>query len=479
MEYKVLTTKEVDVMKKTFLLVILCLFVFSLDNEVFAEVKDHSVIKPIPGSTLDSHHSQYNNYNAYTFRYKENGKRVEKTVKGKYWKLDYEFLKKDGKRDESVSSLEMSENFKQAALEKGGEVLGEDAHNLIFTLTSDGKKLWIHLQPGIWKGFYRLHIVEEKSFKKKLTFGAEEIKKQLDEKGHVAIYGILFDIDKASLKPESEKPLQEIVKLMRNYPDLKLEVQGHTDNQGSADYNRDLSQRRAETVKTYLTTYGTDVSRLVAKGYGLSQPVALNDTEEGRAKNRRVELVKKESLESGAIEIKQSGDEQAPNVPTGEFFALVDAADKSYRTGNRIETVENLKKAVLSIWDEVPLTAGNIRLVSDTKNYAIKRNNIYRKGEPIYITAQIFGHQLKKVGDSYHINITTDFLVLDDAGKILGGQKEVLKFNDISPIPVTDFSLDLTYTLTGATAGIYKFQTTVNDKNSAKSTKFENEIEIR
>ena len=77
------------------------------------------------------------------------------------------------------------------------------------------------------------------------------IKKQLDEKGHVAIYGILFDVDKASLKPESQKPLQEIVKLMRNYPDLKLEVQGHTDNQGSADYNRDLSQRRAETVKTY------------------------------------------------------------------------------------------------------------------------------------------------------------------------------------------------------------------------------------
>jgi hypothetical protein len=175
-------------MKREFWLIVLSLFVFSLGNEVFAEVKDHPVIKPIPGSTLDSHHSQYNNYNAYTFRYKENGKRVEKTVKGKYWKLDYEFLKKDGKRDESVSSLEMSENFKQAALERGGEVLGEDARNLIFTLISDGRKLWVHLQPGIWKGFYRLHIVEEKSFKKKLTFGAEEIKKQLDEKGHCSTW---------------------------------------------------------------------------------------------------------------------------------------------------------------------------------------------------------------------------------------------------------------------------------------------------
>jgi len=331
----------------------------------------------------------------------------------------------------------------------------------------------------MWKGFYRLHIVEEKSFKKKLSFGAEEIKKQLDEKGHVAIYGILFDVDKASLKPESQKPLQEIVKLMRNYPDLKLEVQGHTDNQGSADYNRDLSQRRAETVKTFLTTYGTDASRLEAKGYGLSQPVASNDTEEGRAKNRRVELVRKETLGSGPIKIKSSGDEQTPDVPTSEFSALVDAADKSYKTGSKIETVEILKRAVLSIWEEVPLTAGNNRLVSDTKNYTTKKNNVYRKGEPIYITAQIFGHQLKKVGDSYHINITTDFLVYDDAGKVLGGQKGVLKFNDISPIPITDFSLDLTYTLTGAPPGSYKFQTTVNDKNSGKSTKFENKIEIR
>jgi hypothetical protein len=86
---------------------------------------------------------------------------------------------------------------------------------------------------------------------------------------------------------------------------------------------------------------------------------------------------------------------------------------------------------------------------------------------------------LKKVGDSYHINITTDFLVSDDAGKVLGGQKDVIKFNNISPIPMTDFSLDLTYTLTGAPAGIYNFQTTVNDKNSTKSTKFETTIEVR
>jgi hypothetical protein len=255
---------------------------------------------------------------------------------------------------------------------------------------------------------------------------------------------------------------------MRNYPGLKIEIQGHTDNQGSADYNQDLSQRRAQTVKTYLVANGTDDSRLAAKGYGFSQPVASNDTKEGRAKNRRVELVK-----------KASGDIQAHSVLDSDFAALIDAADKSYRTGNRIETAENLKKAVLSIWDEIPLTVRNVRLVSDTKNYATKNNNVYHKGEPIYITSQIFGHKLKKVGDSYHINITADFLVSDDAGKVLGGQKDIIQFNNISPIPMTDFSLDLTYSLTGAPAGIYNIQTTVNDKNSTHSTKFENKIEIR
>jgi len=466
-------------MKKEIGLFVLSLFVFSLGNEVFAEVKDHPVIKPIPGSTLDSSYSEYINYNAYTYKYEQDGESVESKVKGKNWKLDYQFLKEDGNRDESVSVLEILENYRQAALEKGGKILKEGDRDLIFTLISEDKKIWVHLKAGSWKGWYRLNIIEEKGFVQKLVFGAEEIKKQLDEKGHVAIYGILFDVDKASLKPASEKPLQEIVKLLRDYPDLKLELQGHTDNQGSADYNRDLSQRRAESVKAYLIAYGTDTSRLEAKGYGLSQPVASNDTEEGRAKNRRVELVRKETSGTGQLGIKLSEGDNPSNAADTDFAALVDAADKSNSTGDRIEAVENLKKAILSIWDDVPLTARNIRLVSDLKNYTSKKDNVYRKGETIYITSQLLGHGLKRIGDTYQINITTDFLVSDETGKVLGGQEEVYKFDHTSPIPNTEFSLDLTYTLTGLPGGFYKIQTKINDKNSAKSTTFENIIEIR
>ena len=367
-------------MKRTFLLVVLSLFVFSLDNGVFAEGEDHPVIKPVPGST--AFYPKYKRFHAYTFRYEENGKKIEKKVKGEYWQFEYKYLLKNGKIDDSVSALETIENFKQAAIEKDGKILKETDSELIFTLLlPDERKLWAQVYCNGWTGLYQLYIVEEKGFKKKLTFGAEEIKKQLDEKGHVAIYGILFDVDKASLKPESTKSLQEIVKLMRNYPGLKIEIQGHTDNQGSVDYNKDLSQRRAQTVKTYLITNGIDDSRLAAIGYGFSQPVASNDTQEGRGKNRRVELVKKESLGSGPINIKQPEDKQAHDVLSSEFAALIDEADKSYRKGSRIEAAENLKKAVLSIWDEIPLTVRNVRLVLDTKNYATKKNNVYRKGE--------------------------------------------------------------------------------------------------
>jgi len=467
-------------MKRIIWLAVLSLFVFFLGtNEVLAEGKEHPVIKPVLGSSVSSK-PEYKRFHAYTFRYEENGKRIEKKVKGQYWRLNYKYYKENEEVDKSVSALETIENFKEAAIERNGSILTERDHELIFTLPmSDGGKIWTHVYCNGWSGYYQLFIVEEKGFKKTLTFGAEEIKKQLDEKGHVAIYGILFDLDKASLKPESEKPLREIVKLMQKYPGLKLELQGHTDNQGSAAYNLELSQRRAETVKAYLVASRINDYRLLAKGYGLSKPVASNNTEEGRAKNRRVELVKKEAFGAGQVGQKPSGDKQSSNVSNTDFATLVDAAVRTIGMGDKIAAIENLKKAILSIWDDVPLTAKNIRLVSDLENYTTKKDKVYRKGETICITSQVFGHRLKKVGDSYHINITTDFLVFDETGKVLGGQEEVYKFDHVSAIPNTDFSLDLTYTLTGLLSGTYKIQTKINDKNSAKSATFENMIKIR
>lgn len=121
---------------------------------------------------------------------------------------------------------------------------------------------------------------------------ADEMQNAFAKGASVNIYGINFDFDRATLRPDSKPSLDEIAKVLGARPDLKLKVVGHTDNRGSAPYNQDLSQRRAAAVVSALVqNYGIAPARLAPEGAGMSRPLAANDTEEGRAKNRRVELV--------------------------------------------------------------------------------------------------------------------------------------------------------------------------------------------
>ena len=121
---------------------------------------------------------------------------------------------------------------------------------------------------------------------------AAAMAKGLGEKGHVALYGIYFDTDKAVLKPESRPTLEEIAKLLAAQPRLNVFIVGHTDNQGAFDYNMNLSRQRAEAVAAALVQhYRIDKARLRSAGVGYLAPVGSNATEDGRALNRRVELV--------------------------------------------------------------------------------------------------------------------------------------------------------------------------------------------
>lgn len=139
-----------------------------------------------------------------------------------------------------------------------------------------------------------VHVLEPKGRDKKMVVvEAKEMESAIDLDGSIALYGIYFDTDKAELKPESEPTLREIATLMAGTPSLAVLVVGHTDSQGSFDYNLDLSARRAAAVKAALVAaHAVAADRLATAGAGMMAPVASNATDEGRAKNRRVVLVK-------------------------------------------------------------------------------------------------------------------------------------------------------------------------------------------
>ena len=138
----------------------------------------------------------------------------------------------------------------------------------------------------------RLILVESEAMKDQMI-DAEKMQSSLSETGKVSLYGIYFETDSATVQPTSDPTLNEITRLLTGDPTLRLIVVGHTDNEGGYDYNMDLSRRRAAAVMAKLVdSHGIDPGRLSSAGVGYLAPAASNETDEGRALNRRVELVR-------------------------------------------------------------------------------------------------------------------------------------------------------------------------------------------
>jgi OmpA-OmpF porin, OOP family len=169
------------------------------------------------------------------------------------------------------------------------------SYYLVFVTAYQDGVIPERLQERIAKGqaLAALVVVTAETMEKKMAFvNADDMKQSLHDSGKVALYGLYFDTDKDVVKPESQPTLAEIAKLLKSEPSLRVHVVGHTDNQGKAEYNLDLSRRRATSVARELTgKYGVAGNRLDAFGCGVYAPVASNEAEDGRAKNRRVELV--------------------------------------------------------------------------------------------------------------------------------------------------------------------------------------------
>lgn len=190
------------------------------------------------------------------------------------------------------SGVAVVRNYENAITKIGGSIVASDPQRwVVGKVVVDGKESWVQAERGggtIW-----LRIIEKAPMAQHIVADAASFSNDLKATGHVAVYGILFDTGKSAVKPESKPALDEVAKLLKGDPALKLWVVGHTDSVGKVDDNMRLAQARADAVAAELVSgYGIAAPRL--KGYGLGPlaPVAGNEAEEGRAKNRRVELVR-------------------------------------------------------------------------------------------------------------------------------------------------------------------------------------------
>jgi OOP family OmpA-OmpF porin len=167
----------------------------------------------------------------------------------------------------------------------------------VFRLDRNGAPaVWVNVnaweQNGAEDPYSEVTIVEIKAMEQTLEANADSMLRDLQQSGRVAVYGINFDTGKATIKPESETVLGEILSLATQNPNLKLRIEGHTDNVGGSAANRKLSEDRAAAVRAWLVQKGVRAANLTSAGLGDGKPVADNGSEDGRARNRRVELVR-------------------------------------------------------------------------------------------------------------------------------------------------------------------------------------------
>jgi outer membrane protein OmpA-like peptidoglycan-associated protein len=239
---------------------------------------------------------------------------MSKRVEGKITRLTYE-------ASEGHSTLEVFQSYKQALIKNGFEILFscslEDCGPHLnfqklerpFIIDRDHRYLAVKgtLPQGEVYVTVRVYttarknppvramisIAEDRPLEEGLVkVNAKAMAEAIKMSGHVAVHGVYFDTDKAEIKPASETTLREMAKLLKENLQLKVYIVGHTDNVGGLRHNMDLSQRRAEAVvQALMTRYNVDLQRIVSKGVGPFAPVTSNKTKDGRARNRRVELV--------------------------------------------------------------------------------------------------------------------------------------------------------------------------------------------
>ena len=244
--------------------------------------KDSPLISRYPDSIISQCRDK--DFDGYDFTLTVNNKQVTKRIEGTMHQNEYNWPRDIASKTQVVHNLNNA--FKSA-----GYTFDYDSGEY-GDFTVHMGKTWI-MEEVSGGGGYKQTIVVEKGMTQMVVANAAALSGGLNGNGHVVVNGILFDTGKTDVKPESGPALDEVAKLLKANPKLKVYVVGHTDNVGALAANMDLSKRRAASVVSTLTTkYAVPAAQLDAIGDGPSAPVASNDAEDGRALNRRVELVK-------------------------------------------------------------------------------------------------------------------------------------------------------------------------------------------
>lgn len=220
----------------------------------------------------------------------ETSEKAKKIVEGKYEQVTY--LRQSGL--EPNSSIYVARNHEEAIKKLGGEVLygnhpGSYYEYITFKIEKDGKIIWGEIDLTAGGDDFRITTITEGDMEQEVT--AQMVEAKVKDEGRYVVYGINFDTNKATIREDSVQAISLIAEMLKN-SDLKVYIVGHTDNVGTFVNNQQLSEKRAQSVVNELVSkYKIPANRMIAKGVGQLAPVASNSSEDGRQKNRRVEVV--------------------------------------------------------------------------------------------------------------------------------------------------------------------------------------------
>ena len=254
------------------LVILLCFKSFSQDVE---GSKDHPMFNRMSGFYITEYSAE--DFGTHEFYYLDK----DEVVEGKKTTITYI-------SDKEVGTLKIIRNFSNAIKKIGGQAFEEGENRVVLFVNKGNAETWAEVYS--YSDSYNLTIIEKGEVEQEIT--ANAILEELNKTGKAILY-INFDSGKSTIKNESMPVVDQIIEMMNQAPDIQISIEGHTDSDGKNESNLKLSEARAKAVVEAITKGGIDAARLSSAGFGEEKPIADNSTDEGKAKNRRVELIKK------------------------------------------------------------------------------------------------------------------------------------------------------------------------------------------